>query len=229
MINAIYLKQKINQYFNGELSKKELGLWSMRAYYALMQGEYIELDKLEIYHFLKTISTFHIVPNDIADEYPCTEEEVKDIMEVLAGKKDLCFSFNIRIYEGLYKKEPYTSRWEIFQQLRREIEEADRDNISSLMTHKLIAYSKQSVDKVNTLVDLLECHIKGIIAENIDLEEEIVDFRQSAGIYVAGMTVNRENFISSLKKLFDCILGISFFRVSIVYKKGISHLSLVLL
>lgn len=142
MINTKILEQKISQYDNGEFTKKELGLWSMQAYYSLMRGEYVELDKLVVYHFLKTISTFHVVPDDLADEYPCSEEEVKDIMEVLHGKKDLCYTFNVRIYENLYKKEPYKSKWKIFKQLREGIEKANNDCISSLVINELADYAK---------------------------------------------------------------------------------------
>ena len=229
MMNTKILEQKISQYDNGELTRKELGLCAMRAYYSLMRGEYVELEKLMVYHFLKTISTFHVVPDDLADEYPCSEEEVKDIMEILRGKKDLCYTFNIRIYENLYKKEPYKSKWEIFKQLRKDIEETNKDRISPLVINELADYAKQSVDEICTLVDLLECHIKGIIMENINLKEGIVDFRQSVGIYVAGTMVNRENFIPNLKKLFSCIMGETYFRVSVVYKRGEPHLSLILL
>lgn len=50
--------------------------------YELMKGEYIQLEKLQVYHFLKTISTFHVIPNDISEEYPCTEKEVQEILEI---------------------------------------------------------------------------------------------------------------------------------------------------
>ena len=229
MINAKCLEQKINQFFHGELSRKDLGLWSKQAYYDLMKGEYIEIEKLSIYRFLRTISTFHTLPNDMADEYPCSEEEVKEIREILCGKKDICYTFHIRIYENLYQKEPYKSRWEVFKQLRNDLEDIDIEHIPFSLVEELEKYSKQNINEINTLVDLLECHLKGIIADNINFEEEIIDFRQSVGIYVGGTKVNKENFIQNLKKLLECIMGESFFRISIAYKKGIAHLSFILL
>mgnify|MGYP001041126075 CR=1 FL=1 len=120
MINAKNLELKLNQYFKGELLKEEMGIWSMKAYYALMKGEYIQLEKLQVYHFLKTISTFHVIPNDITEEYPCTEKKVKDILEILKGK---CYTFNIKIYDGLYHTEPFKNRWKQYEQLRNAIEE----------------------------------------------------------------------------------------------------------
>jgi len=43
MMNAKNLELKLNQYFKGELSREELGLWAMKLYYELMKGEYIQL------------------------------------------------------------------------------------------------------------------------------------------------------------------------------------------
>ena len=59
-INLKILKQKIDEYYNKTISKDDLGKWASKGYYALMKGEYIEIEKLEIYHFVRTISTFHI-------------------------------------------------------------------------------------------------------------------------------------------------------------------------
>lgn len=231
MMNAKNLELKLNQYFKGELSREELGLWAMKLYYELMKGEYIQLEKLQVYHFLKTISTFHVIPNDITEEYPCTEKEVQEILEILEGKRDIYYTFNIKIYEGLYKKEQYINSQKIYAQLRNTIEKVDKDNISPEVISELVAYYKKNknIKDVQTLIGLLECHIKGIIAENINIEEEIADFRQSVGIYVGGTSISKENFLPNLRKLLDCILGDSFFRVSIAYIKGKPHLSLIFL
>lgn len=51
LINSFILEQKINQYFIHEITKQELGYWSKQAYYILMKGEYMEIEKLPVYHF----------------------------------------------------------------------------------------------------------------------------------------------------------------------------------
>ncbi len=93
----------------------------------------------------------------------------------------------------------------------------------------LMQYANRKLDEMKSLVELFENHIKGIIAENIDFEEEILDYRQYVGIYVGGSDINQINFISDINKLLECAMGDLFFRVSIVYKKGVPNLSLVLL
>ncbi len=229
LVNAKQLEQKIDQYYNKIITKYELGLWSMQAYYELMKGEYIEIDKLQVYHFLRTISTFHQIPNDIADEYPCTEEEVLNIKEILCGKKDINYTFNIKISKNIYQNQNYKTRYMRFEKLQKNIEEISLDNIPLFIPDEWIEYINENIKEVQTLIDLLECHIKGIITQNIDLEEKIIDFRQSVGIYVEGTNINKQNFIPNLKKLLDCVMGNIFFRVSIVYKKGRPYLSLILL
>ena len=89
--------------------------------------------------------------------------------------------------------------------------------------------SNRKLDGIKSLVELFEYHIKGIIAENIDFEEEVLDYRQSVGIYVGGSSINQINFIPNLNKLLECVMGDLFFRVSIVYKRGVPNLSLILL
>lgn len=229
LINSKQLEQKIEQYCNKAITKDELGLWSIQAYYELMKGEYIEIDKLQIYHFLRTISTFHQKPNDIADEYPCTKEEVINIKEILCGKKDIYYTFNIKIFKNIYQNEIYRNRWIKFEKLKNHIDEISLGKITPSIINEWIEYINQNVDEIQTLIDLLECHIKGIICENLDTEEKIIDFRQSVGIYAGGININKENFIPNLKKLLACIMGNTFFRVSVVYKKGIPYLSLILL
>ena len=228
LVNAKQLEQKIDQYYHKIITKYELGLWSMQAYYELMKGEYIEIDKLQIYHFLRTISTFHQIPNDIADEYPCTEEEVLNMKEILCGKMDINYTFNIKISKNIYQNQNYKTRYMSFEKLQKNIEQLSLDNIPPSIPDEWIEYINEDIKEVQTLIDLLECHIKGIITENIDLEEKIIDFRQSVGIYVGGANINKQNFIPNLKKLLDCIMGNIFFRVSIVYTKGTPHLSLLL-
>jgi len=230
IINSEVLVKKINQYFNNEINKTDLGLWAMEAYYALMKGEYIEIEKLQIYHFLRKISTFHIIPNDITGEYPCTEEEVLEIGEILSGRKNISYTFNIKIFRNIYQSEIYQLKLEKFQELEEVIDSisSDSDDIPSSVVDKLIEYVNQEVSEVQSLIDLFEMHMKGIIAENIDFDEEIINYRQSVGIYVGGSNVNKKNFISDLKRLLKCVMGDMYFRISIIYNKGTPRLCFVL-
>ena len=96
------LKNKINLYFYGNISKKELGEWSKVAYYDVLRGNYIVLNKISIYPFIKKISTFHINNNDIKDEFCCLDEEVRDIQKILNGERNDSYIINMRIPLNIY-------------------------------------------------------------------------------------------------------------------------------
>lgn len=227
-IDSGLLREKINLYFGGEINKRDLGLWAMEAYYELMKGEYIELEKLKIYHFLRIISTIHTEANEIADEYPCSEDAVWNIGEILGGKKDKHYTFNIRIAKSIYQKEQYKCKLEKFLKLKEILERCDRDEAPLLAMNMLVDYANSDFKNFDTLIDLLELNIKNIILENFDFEEGKFDFRQSVGIYVGGSDINKNNFLMNLKKLLNCVMGESYFRIVMVYKKGIAYMTLVL-
>lgn len=96
-INKEVLLEKINLYRLKKISRNELGKWAREAYYDLMKGEYIEIEKISIYHFLREISSFHMEANDITGEYPCSEERVFEIGEILAGRKSTQYTFYAKI------------------------------------------------------------------------------------------------------------------------------------
>lgn len=229
-INLKILKQRIDEYYNKTISKDDLGKWASKGYYALMKGEYIEIEKLEIYHFVRTISTFHIKPNDKKDEFPCSEEEVAKIRAILCGREDICYTFNIRIYQNLYLEGNYAVKLKEFRSLKEIINSVSLEQVSSSQINFLIDYGyNYEPPKVLTLIDLLEQNIKDIIIENIDSEEKELDFIQTVGIYAGGGSkINQQNFLPSLNKLLDCVMGNIFFRITITYKKGTPYLSIIL-
>ncbi|MCI9479995.1 MAG: hypothetical protein HFI21_13490 [Lachnospiraceae bacterium] len=228
-LNSKILKQKIDEYYKNNISKNELGRWAEEGYYALMKGEYIEIEKLEIYHFLRTISAFHLIPDDKKDEYPCSEEDVVKIREILYGRENTCYTFNVRIYQNLYLEEKYIAKLEEFKGLKEIIDIISLEEVLPLQIDFLIKYGSHKPKEILTLVDLLEENIKDIIIENIDLDEKQLDFIQTVGIYAGGGSkINRQNFLPSLNKLLDCVMGNIIFRISIIYKKGMPYLSIIL-
>ena len=228
MIDSELLKEKINLYFGGKIKKYDLGLWAMEAYYELMKGDYIEIEKLKIYHFLKMISTIHTEADDIADEYPCSEDTVWNIGKILEGKKDKHYTFNIKIAKCIYQKDQYKCKFENFLKLKEILECCDIDKVPLSAMSMLIDYANKDVKEINSLIDLFELNVKNIILENYDIEEEKFDFRQSVGIYVGGSDINKNNFLMNLKKLLNCVMGEFYFRIVMVYKKGIAYITLVL-
>lgn len=102
-------------------------------------------------------------------------------------------------------------------------------SIESWIIDELIDYVNQKDSNIQTIIDFLEENIRCIIAENIDLDERLLDFRQSVGIYIGGSEINKQFFIPNLKKLFDCVMGEMGFRISIIYRNGTANISFLLL
>lgn len=126
------LREKIDDYFVGKLSKKELGQWAGKAYFDLLKGGYVETEKIVIYPFLKNISTFHLEENDIEDVFPCSEESIKEIQDIVCGKTNWCFdveiSLPIQVYT-MFKNKPCFN--------------VERRNIFLEIQDAVIQYSKQ--------------------------------------------------------------------------------------
>ncbi len=120
----------------------------MEAYYALMKGEYIEIEKLQIYHFLRKISTFHMTPDNLVDECPCSEEEVLEIKEILCGKKDISFTFNVKIFRNIYLDEKYKPKLDDFKRLKKVINEISLKHISKLQVKFLMQYANRKLERL---------------------------------------------------------------------------------
>lgn len=170
-----------------------------------------------------------MVPNDIKDEYPCSEKEVLEIRDILCGRKDIQYTFAIKIFKGIYQNEVYKWRLEEFRKLRKFIDGISLNASSSPAIDTLIEYMNKDINEIQSLIDLFEAHLKSIISENIDFDDKILDFRQSVGIYVGGCNVNEKIFVPNLKKLLECVMGEVYFRISIIYKKGTPCLSIILM
>lgn len=86
----------------------------------------IETEKVVIYPLLKTLSTFHVETDERKDIYPCTEEDVRKIQEIVNGIIDIDLNIEMSIPAQVYnmfEERPYYNkeRREIFVQLRNTI------------------------------------------------------------------------------------------------------------
>lgn len=100
--NSKIMLRKLEKYFNGELEKEELGIWAERAYYDVLKGGYLEIQKVVLYPFLKTLSRFHIQADDVRDQYPSDVEDVKFIRDVLGGSMIYSFAIDMAIPKQVY-------------------------------------------------------------------------------------------------------------------------------
>ena len=195
---------------------------------------YLSKELLDKWQRIRTISSYNILVNDIKDEYPCSDEEVREIADILNGKKYFSHTFNLKIQRKILESDNG------FQQLiKLQFEEYDilKDslfelselgNISGEKMDKLIFFISQDAKEIKTIIDLLESHIIGILSNNIDAKDKIFNFSQNVGIGVGIKESSDKNIFLNLLKILNCILGNTFFRISIVYENGNPHLSLLL-
>ncbi|MDO4261396.1 MAG: hypothetical protein Q4C82_04915, partial [Eubacteriales bacterium] len=120
------LEEKLNCYFKGDISKEDLGAWAKKAYYDILRGGYVEIKKIVMYPFLKTISTFHVKESDKEDVFPCSEDDVKKIRDILNGVIEFEFDVELSIPSQVYnmfKGRHYydEEKRETFAKLRNEM------------------------------------------------------------------------------------------------------------
>jgi len=222
--DAKILLQRIDDYFTGIISKTDLGKWANKAYYDILKGGYVENEKIVIYPFVKVISTFHIRENDIEDIYPCTEENVAIIKDILHGKRNYDFavemSVPIQIY-SMFKEKPYfdIGRREIFLKLRNIISEYfekryEYSDEMDAMIEKAICLKHRN----ETVLDFLEeciCRYLTVLFKNasaeLGLQENMKLYAQKSEKNIMG-----KRLISYL----DSYIGNSNFQLLIAYREG---------
>lgn len=225
------LRVKLDEYFSGILSKKDLGEWAKKAYYDLLKGSYVEIEKVVMYPFLKTISTFHIEENDKEDIYPCPETSIKNIQNILVGKTDYDFdiemSIPIQVYT-MFKERPYfdQERRENFLKLRKillEYFEQDYTMNDEMVIHLETMMTLHHSNK--TVQDLLEENIFQFL-RILFINHNMISDRQEH--YRLFAQKSEQNLIRErLLRCLDCYIGNTNFHLLVSIKKGIFMISLI--
>lgn len=226
--NAKKLLKKIDDYFAGAISRAALGEWANRAYYDLLKGGYIENEKIVIYPFIKVISTFHLRENDKDDIYPCTEENVKIIQDILHGKRNFDFAVEISIpiqTYSMFKENHY------FDEERREIYSKLRDVLVCYFEQKY-AISDEMAKQVEAVMclkhrdevvlDLLEEYILRFLKVLFKNNFTELGLQKSLKLYAKK---SKQNIIADrLISYLDCYIGNRNFQLLITFKDGKSNL-----
>lgn len=222
--NAKMLSNKIDEYFAGAITKSELGEWANRAYYDLLKGDYIEVDKIVIYPFVKAISTFHVKENDKDDCYPCSEEDVKAVQDILHGKKDFDFVVEVSLPVQTYSM---FEKNQCFDEERRDIFSGLRD--------MLISYSEQGYSpdrememRIKSVMPLKHQDkvILGLLEEHILFFMRILFSEKPAGLEIQNhlklyaQKSEQNIMMERLIRYLDCYIGSRNFQLLVAYKDG---------
>lgn len=223
--SANELMKKIDDYFAGKITKTDLGNWANKAYYDLLKGGYIENEKIVIYPFLKVISTFHLKENDIADEHPCTEENVKTIQNILHG--EITFDFNIemsipvQVYT-MFKENQY------FNKERRETFLKFQSTFIQYFENGCVFSDEMimQLDRImhleyqnKTVLDLLEEHIFKYLRAFFKISSVEIGVQKNLKLYAQKTESNL--IVENLLNYLDCYVGNKNFQLLISFRNGL--------
>jgi len=213
---------RLNKYFDGELTKNDLGTWSERAFYDLLKGGYIENKKIVLYPFLKTASRFHIEENDAEDIYPSTEDDLKHIQAILMGEAAFSFQVTISVPPNIFTNSHCEfldfEKVKTFSEVKYELDQLICEG--KAISSKLADILRMPLSK-NTVLDILQGYIMQFCRELFNDYDFIT--KPPLRLYARKETTNL-GFVK-LKDMIECYIGDKNFIVTVVYEKGIPQLS----
>lgn len=213
------LKEKLNDYFSGELSDKDLGKWANRIYYDILKGGYLRKDKLMIYPFVKKIAQFGIEINDREDRYPIEENEVCHINDILNGNCNFNFQMDISVPLILYRNSNNEflkiEHRHLFENLLEEIEqyELQKTGFENLQEQakKIIKLPTDDALILSDLQRMIVRYCKTIFGTDLVSSEKI------ARLYTKNIS---KSPFEKLKTYLKYYLGEESFQVGISYENG---------
>lgn len=232
------LQEKLRTYFNGELTKNELGNWAKAEYQKILQGDYIIIDKLKVYIFIKNISNVQIVPNDIKDEYPCPEEEVRRIYDILLGKYNFRSILKLRIPQwlfGMYENVQCNLSWglakerfEIMTQVRGVIVDCiQKKHVSIRGIDLLHDYIDSNVKCSGTLIDLFDSYAIELLRYYCEFDGNSIVFKQSQGLYISRNDFSKDNAAEDILNILDYATGNASFKLCVGYENGVADFTIL--
>lgn len=220
------LKERVEKYFFGNLSKEELGKWANELYYDLLRGEYLEVKKIVAYPFLRKLSTIHIKEDETKDIFPCSINEVKIIKDILEGKKNQTYSVEIGIPWTIKGIALDVEKKEKYEELINVLSKYSNRDIMDDMDLKVCSNVLETIDdKEGTLQYILESHIKSFLENNIDWEEKSLDLNHNLGLY-SKKAKKEDKIINKIKDYVSCYIGEKNLGVDIIFISGIPQIIL---
>ena len=218
--NRQKLLKKIDDFFLGAISKMDLGTWANRAYYDLLRGGYIEIEKIVIYPFVKVISTFHLRENDKDDFHPCTEEKVKLIRDILSGKRNFEFavvmSIPPQIYSVINEEYPYYKEKQEFFNKLRESAICYSEQIKMFCDEMELITCSKNENKI--IPDLLEERIIRYIKILVKKDMDELELHKKMKLYA--QKTEKNTFAERLDNYLECYIGNKNFQLFITYENG---------
>lgn len=217
------LRSRVDDYLRGTLSKTDLGKWAENAYYDLLKGGYIEIQKIVLYPFLKTLSSIHIPPDDAKDIYPCAEKDVIDIQRILHGQR--VFDFHVetaippQVYTMFSEKQYFdTEKREKMCGLKRDILCYTQNKTDDAQFSKYINLFPAVSKEAETILDILENYIARLCITLFDTDTHEVSRKNVSKLYP--IKTEQDTLINKLVEYLDCYIGARNFNIVVFYRDG---------
>ena len=188
------LNEQIDMYFSKKISSDELGQWAKTAYYDLLKGGYIEVDKLYSYP----------CSNEKEDSAFCKDKRLIEIQNVLKHQKDYIFSVTVRLPELPYKF--LDDRISLNEEKRALFLNLQLENLQSMSRGSNLALSDLSEGEVKaverifllnpnsvTLFDLVEEKILRMVKCIYETNEGVIERRNKLKLYSSDENLELKN------------------------------------
>ena len=154
------LKKIIYDHSSGILSESELCLWSKEAYYCFLSDNFLDIEKIYTYPFIKSLSALNTLPDDTADDFPCSDHQLEKIIDIISGKKNYFYSYRLNIPWFHKQMDRYRHKYKEYEKIRDDI-------LNLPNSTKEIGLPLSSDDLVNMLVKYIDCFLgkRGIIVD----------------------------------------------------------------
>lgn len=226
------LKEKINLYFDREISKEELSTWAGKAYLDLLKGGYVVTEKIINYYFLRIISTYNLPINDIKDEYPCSQEDIETIRNIVNGKENFVYTINIRFPSQIYKmftENKYLDEKKLnhYVELRNLINKyITTKYLSSDEIEQCVEYLNIDIRETHTLLNILEVFIQGLLKNNIGYINKNFELCPKMALYTKQSADNLP--IKKLLAYLNCYVGNQDFSICIAFIDGNPQITILI-
>jgi len=217
-------RNQMNSYFEKRITKIELGEWANKEYYHILTGDYLIIDKLVCYSYLKKVANFHTEIDDMADIYPSSEQEIYDIKQIINGVESDNFFGIVVIMDKFF--EQYSSRKIKDFLMIKEIVLKVKNNLelSESEKNKVKKFVNSKIAKEETLIDLVEFNIISLLRRSKIIDFFDIEPNNDFKLYVDNRKTKNPFFYSELIGMLDIILGKSALQIGVRFQNGKSEL-----
>lgn len=211
MLKYKELEKAVDDYTGGFLSKNELCKWSGKTYYEFLTTQFLNIEWIYMYPFIRRFSEICLSADEKNDAFPCSDSEMNDLINVIKGNNDLLFTFRLTIPWQLRQMDKFKEIYYEYEIIKKEPEKLLNEQNSA--AHRILTKHNDA----DTVIDLIEFKIANILSEMMNEEQHtcLIDL-----FYNSKNQYGTKRLIDLLVKYVDCILGEKGIIIEMSYRHG---------